>query len=43
MKTLQDILLGVALQEVVGATNISVSAIQIDSRKITASSVFVGA
>ena len=41
MKTLQDILLGVALQEVVGATNISVNAIQIDSRKITPSSVFV--
>jgi UDP-N-acetylmuramoyl-L-alanyl-D-glutamate--2,6-diaminopimelate ligase len=41
MKTLQDILLGVALREVVGATNVSVTAIQIDSRKTTHGSVFV--
>ncbi len=41
MQTLQDILYKVHLQQVQGATNIQVSAIVIDSRKIVAGSVFV--
>ena len=41
MKELQSILFGVALREVVGSTQVEVSAIQIDSRKVTAGAVFV--
>jgi UDP-N-acetylmuramoyl-L-alanyl-D-glutamate--2,6-diaminopimelate ligase len=41
MKDLQSILFGVAIREVIGKTNQSISAIQIDSRKVTAGSVFV--
>jgi UDP-N-acetylmuramoyl-L-alanyl-D-glutamate--2,6-diaminopimelate ligase len=41
MLTLQDILYKVHLQQVQGATNIEVSAIVIDSRKVIAGSVFV--
>lgn len=41
MQTLQDILYKVHLQQVQGATNIQVSAIVIDSRKVVAGSVFV--
>jgi UDP-N-acetylmuramoyl-L-alanyl-D-glutamate--2,6-diaminopimelate ligase len=41
MKELQSILFGVALREVVGSTQVNVSAIQIDSRKVTAGAVFV--
>jgi UDP-N-acetylmuramoyl-L-alanyl-D-glutamate--2,6-diaminopimelate ligase len=41
MQTLQDILYKVHLQQVQGATNILVSAIVIDSRKVVAGSVFV--
>ena len=41
MQTLQDILYKVHLQQVQGATNIRVSAIEIDSRKVIESSVFI--
>ena len=41
MKALQNILFGVAIREVVGSTNVTVSAIQIDSRKVAADTVFV--
>jgi len=41
MKELQSILFGVALREVVGSTKKLVNDIQMDSRKVTASSVFV--
>ena len=41
MKELQSILFGVALREVVGSTKQLVNDIQMDSRKVTASSVFV--
>lgn len=41
MQTLQDILYKVHLQQVQGATNIQVSTIVIDSRKVVAGSVFV--
>lgn len=41
MQTLQDILYKVHLQQVQGATNIQVSAIVIDSRKVVEGSVFV--
>ena len=41
MKELQSILFGVALREVVGSTKQSVTDIQIDSRKVKISSVFV--
>jgi UDP-N-acetylmuramoyl-L-alanyl-D-glutamate--2,6-diaminopimelate ligase len=41
MQTLQDILYKVHLQQVQGPTNIQVSAIVIDSRKVVAGSVFV--
>ncbi|MDI9363361.1 MAG: UDP-N-acetylmuramoyl-L-alanyl-D-glutamate--2,6-diaminopimelate ligase [Flavobacterium sp.] len=41
MQTLQNILYKVHLQQVHGATNIQVSAIVIDSRKVLAGSVFV--
>ena len=41
MKALQNILFGVAIREVVGSTNVEVSAIQIDSRKVTEGTVFV--
>jgi UDP-N-acetylmuramoyl-L-alanyl-D-glutamate--2,6-diaminopimelate ligase len=41
MKTLQSILFGVALREVVGTTNLQVSDLQIDSRKVTNNAVFV--
>jgi UDP-N-acetylmuramoyl-L-alanyl-D-glutamate--2,6-diaminopimelate ligase len=41
MKTLQDILYKVHLQEVQGSTAIKVASIIIDSRKVTAGSVFV--
>jgi UDP-N-acetylmuramoyl-L-alanyl-D-glutamate--2,6-diaminopimelate ligase len=41
MKDLQSILFGVAIREVIGKTNQSISDIQIDSRKVTAGCVFV--
>ncbi len=41
MKELQSILFGVALREVVGSTKQLVNDIQMDSRKVAASSVFV--
>jgi UDP-N-acetylmuramoyl-L-alanyl-D-glutamate--2,6-diaminopimelate ligase len=41
MKALREILYGVRIQEVVGSTNDSVSAIHFDSRKADKSSVFV--
>ncbi len=41
MAKLQDILYNVHLQAVTGATNLDVKDIQIDSRKVTAGSVFV--
>ena len=41
MKDLQSILFGVSLREVVGSTQLQVSDIQIDSRKVTTSCVFV--
>jgi len=41
MAKLQDILYNVRLQAVTGATNLDVKDIQIDSRKVTAGSVFV--
>jgi UDP-N-acetylmuramoyl-L-alanyl-D-glutamate--2,6-diaminopimelate ligase len=41
MKELQSILFGVALREVVGSTQVEVSDIQIDSRKVTPGAVFV--
>ncbi|MGI9138113.1 MAG: UDP-N-acetylmuramoyl-L-alanyl-D-glutamate--2,6-diaminopimelate ligase [Sediminibacterium sp.] len=41
MKELQSILFGVALREVVGSTKQSVNDIQIDSRKVSANTVFV--
>ena len=41
MKELQSILFGVALREVVGAIQLSVNDIQIDSRKVTPGCVFV--
>lgn len=41
MKTLQDILYKVHLKEVHGSTNLFVSDVQIDSRKVTKGSVFV--
>ena len=41
MKELQSILFGVALREVVGSTKQLVNDIEIDSRKVTPSSVFV--
>jgi UDP-N-acetylmuramoyl-L-alanyl-D-glutamate--2,6-diaminopimelate ligase len=41
MKDLQSILFGVSLREVVGATQLQVNDIQIDSRKVTANCVFV--
>jgi len=40
-KILKDILYKVALTEVVGTTNISISSIQFDSRKITVDSLFI--
>jgi hypothetical protein len=36
MKALQNILFGVAIREVVGSTNLNISSIQIDSRKVEA-------
>ena len=41
MKALQSILFGVSLREVVGTTDLQVSDIQIDSRKIASGCVFV--
>jgi UDP-N-acetylmuramoyl-L-alanyl-D-glutamate--2,6-diaminopimelate ligase len=41
MKELQSILFGVALREVVGSTKQSVNDIQIDSRKVSANTIFV--
>lgn len=41
MKDLQSILFGVSLREVLGSTQLQVSDIQIDSRKVIANSVFV--
>ncbi len=41
MQDLQNILFGVALREVVGSTKVQVASIQIDSRKVTAHTVFV--
>jgi UDP-N-acetylmuramoyl-L-alanyl-D-glutamate--2,6-diaminopimelate ligase len=41
MKQLQSILFGVALREVIGATQVEVSDIQIDSRKVSTDAVFV--
>lgn len=41
MKDLQSILFGVSLREVVGSTQVQVSDIQIDSRKVSANTVFV--
>jgi UDP-N-acetylmuramoyl-L-alanyl-D-glutamate--2,6-diaminopimelate ligase len=41
MKDLQTILFGVSLREVVGTTQLQVIDIQIDSRKVIKSSVFV--
>ncbi len=41
MKDLQSILFGVSLREVVGSTQLQVSDIQIDSRKVTTGCVFV--
>ena len=41
MQTLQDILYKVRLQQVIGSTNVQVSAIEIDSRKVRRGSVFV--
>jgi len=41
MQTLQDILYKVRLQQVVGSTNIAVSSIAIDSRKVEKGAVFV--
>jgi UDP-N-acetylmuramoyl-L-alanyl-D-glutamate--2,6-diaminopimelate ligase len=41
MKALQSILFGVSLREVVGTTDLQVSDLQIDSRKIASGSVFV--
>ena len=41
MKSLQSILFGVALREVVGKTDLPVSDIQIDSRKVSAGCIFV--
>ena len=41
MKSLQSILFGVSLREVVGTTQQEVTAIQIDSRKIVKGAVFV--
>ncbi|MEY2646030.1 MAG: hypothetical protein RL158_6, partial [Bacteroidota bacterium] len=41
MKALQNILFGVAIREVVGSTNLNISSIQIDSRKVEAGTAFV--
>lgn len=41
MKDLQSILFGVSLREVVGSTQVQVSGIQIDSRKVSSNGVFV--
>jgi UDP-N-acetylmuramoyl-L-alanyl-D-glutamate--2,6-diaminopimelate ligase len=41
MKALQHILFGVAIREVIGSTNVDINAIQIDSRKVEAGTVFV--
>ena len=41
MKALQNILFGVAIREVVGSTNLNISSIQIDSRKVEAVALFV--
>lgn len=41
MQDLQNILFGVALREVIGSTQVQVASIQIDSRKVTANTVFV--
>ena len=41
MKSLQSILFGVSLKEVIGTTQQEITDIQIDSRKITKGSVFV--
>jgi UDP-N-acetylmuramoyl-L-alanyl-D-glutamate--2,6-diaminopimelate ligase len=41
MKDLQSILFGVSLREVIGSTQLQVNDIQIDSRKVTPSCVFV--
>ncbi len=41
MKSLQSILYGVSLKEVIGTTQLEVADIQIDSRKITKDAVFV--
>jgi len=41
MKDLQSILFGVSLREVIGATQLQVNDIQIDSRKVIEGSVFV--
>jgi len=41
MKALQNILFGVAIREVVGSTNLNISSIQIDSRKVEAGTLFV--
>ncbi|MDA9555061.1 UDP-N-acetylmuramoyl-L-alanyl-D-glutamate--2,6-diaminopimelate ligase [Pelobium sp.] len=41
MAILKDILYGVALEQVVGSTNIEVEALQFDSRKVSTQSLFV--
>ena len=41
MKSLQSILFGVSLREVVGTTQLEVTDIQIDSRKVIKGAVFV--
>ena len=41
MKDLQSILFGVSLKQVVGSTQVQVNGIQIDSRKVESSNVFV--
>jgi UDP-N-acetylmuramoyl-L-alanyl-D-glutamate--2,6-diaminopimelate ligase len=41
MKSLQDILFGVSIQQVIGSTNIDVNSIEIDSRKVQRGTVFV--
>ncbi len=41
MKDLQSILFGVSLREVVGSTQLQITDIQIDSRKVNASGIFV--
>ena len=41
MKDLQSILFGVSLREVVGSTQLQITDIQIDSRKVNANGIFV--